>query len=91
MLQAVEAMGYRLSKPYSLKILDARVKQKLIFNGATGVCQLMTKDSKDTQKLLQILSPSEVGALSRVKIDAGRVELLQRLQKKKSHAGAKQA
>ena len=49
MLKAVEAMGYRLSKPYSLKILDARVKKKLIFNGATGVCQLMAKDSKDLQ------------------------------------------
>ena len=70
MLQAVEATGYRLSKPYSLKILDDRIKKKLIFNGATGVCQLMTKDSKDIQKLLQIFSPSEVGALSRANIDA---------------------
>ena len=52
MLQAVEAMGYRLSKPYSLKILDARVKKKLIFNGATGVCQLITKDSEDIQKIV---------------------------------------
>ena len=50
-------MGFTLSKPYRLRIFDARVQSKATFNDYASVAKLLAKPSED---LLQVLSDDEV-------------------------------
>ena len=65
-----------MSKPYMLKVFDAKVSAKHAFYDMPGVCKLMMKDCRDCQSLLQVCSESEVESVATAKVESLIVENL---------------
>ena len=67
--QAVQDLGYKLSKPYILQIFDAKAQAKATFGDYTGLCKLMCKDSKDIELLLDVCGAAQTESIVKSKCE----------------------
>ena len=80
-------MGYVLSKPYVLKIFDAKVQAKLTFADLGGICRLFSSSSPDCKLLQNVCLGDEIALLAKAKIETIIVKMMQRALKAKKTAG----
>ena len=70
-------MGYVLSKPYVLKIFDAKLQMKLTFADLGGICKLFSRSSPDCKVLQNVCPEEEVALLAKAKIENIIVKMMQ--------------
>ena len=76
-MEVVE-MGYALSKPYLLRLVDAHVHLNLLIQNDAEVCSMIERTSKLHAMLSQGLSPEEIQEIFSSKIEAVIVDFLAR-------------
>lgn len=81
--QAVEDLGYRLSKPYILKIFDAKMQAHLVQGDFPAIVKLWRKSSPDCQSLLKVCTEEEVVTLAKARVETLVVQSLQAAAKRK--------
>ena len=75
-VEAIEKMGYSLSKPYVLKIFDIKVQWKLAFADDAGICKIMRHGSPERRQLSSTLSEQDIETVVRAKIETIVLDLL---------------
>ena len=80
-------MGYVLSKPYVLKIFDAKLQMKLTFADLGGICRLFSSSSPDCKVLKNVCLEEEIASLAKAKIEKIIVNMMQCALKAKKTAG----
>ena len=80
-------MAYVLSKPYVLKIFDAKIQGKLTFSDLSGVCKLFSRSSPDCKALQNVCAEEEIVLLAKAKIETIIVKMMQRALKAKKPVG----
>ena len=75
--QAVEDLGYGLSKPYILKIFDAKVQARLIHGDYPGIVKLYMKSGPAAQALLKLITWEEAKSFAKARGESLVAQLLQ--------------
>ena len=65
-----------LSKPYLLKIFDAKVQAKFIFSDYEGLCSLMLRSSEEYAELLVVCGEDQVKQVMQTKCEGIILEVL---------------
>jgi hypothetical protein len=79
----VQDYGWKLSKPYTLAIFDAKVQMKVTFGDLQGLCRLMLRTSNDFQALQVACSASDAVSIAKATCENVLINLLRAAMKNK--------
>ena len=80
-------MGYKLSKPYILKILDSKIQSKMTYADHNGISKMFEIGARDIQELITVSDEESAGAWSVAKAEAIIMNLLQTYLKQAKSKG----
>ena len=80
-------MGYKLSKPYILKILDSKIQSKVTYADHNGISKMFEIGARDIQELITVSDEESAGPWSVAKAEAIIMNLLQTYLKQAKSKG----